>query len=169
MEETSTQEKQADKSHDASHSPKQQLEEVRRQAEEYLNAWKRAAADFENYQKRRAREDQELLRMSKEWTILKLLPSLEALDLALKQVPSSDSHRIWAEGIGKILDSLDAALKEQGVERVKTVGERFNHELHEATEMVPDPQRSGIVVEEVAPGYLVNGRVVRPAKVKVGK
>jgi len=60
-------------------------------------------------------------------------------------------------------------LLEMGVEKIKTVGERFNFELHEAVEMVDGGAESGIITEEVQSGYKLNNKVIRPAKVKVAK
>lgn len=146
-----------------------ELGTYQKKAEEYLDAWKRCAADFENYKKRRAREDQELLTFARELTILKVLPALEALEQALTHAPKDEQYQKWSEGVIKIVQELEKALWELGVEKIKTVGEKFNHQLHEAVEMVEREAESGQIVEEVAAGYKINGKVIRPAKVKVAK
>ena len=148
---------------------KQELEEYKKKSEDYLNSWKRTAADFENYKKRRQKEDQELLVFAKEVTIIKVLPTLEALEQALKQAPQDEKYQEWSKGILKIVKELEKALLELGVEKVKTVGEKFDHSQHEAVEMVESKRPSGEIVAEVAAGYKINGKVIRPAKVKVAK
>lgn len=144
------------------------LEQANKLAEERLNSWKRAAADFENYKKRREKEDAALLGFTKELVIMRLLPVLESLEQALGQAPSDERYKVWKEGIDKVGRQLEEAMAELGVERIKTVGTAFSHELHEAVEMV-EGGKSGEIVEEVAAGYKVNGHVVRPAKVKVAR
>lgn len=144
-----------------------ELEEYQKKAEDYLNSWKRAAADFENYRKRRAKEDQALVAFAKEIAVVRLLPALQALEQALKHAPAGEQHKEWNAGIESILAEMDKAMQDLGVERIKTVGEKYNHELHEAVEMLEGKGEPGAIVEEVAAGYKIDGRVVRPAKVKV--
>lgn len=148
---------------------KQQLEEFRKKSEEYLHAWKRAAADFDNYQKRRVKEDQDLVAFTKELVLLRLLPAIEALEQALSHAPRDEQHQRWSAGVQTTLAQFTAALQELGVEKIKTVGELFHHDLHEAVEMVEEVGRSGQIIEEVAAGYTIHGKVIKPAKVKVAK
>ncbi|MBI4054258.1 MAG: nucleotide exchange factor GrpE, partial [Candidatus Doudnabacteria bacterium] len=131
--------------------------------------WKRAAADFENYKKRRSREDQELLGFAKQMVIFRLLPTFESLEQALTLSPAQDNFEEWKRGIEKVRAGLADALAGLGVERIKTVGEKFNHEFHDAVEMVEEKGKSGEVVAEVSAGYRIDGHVARPAKVKVAR
>ncbi|PIR97536.1 MAG: nucleotide exchange factor GrpE [Candidatus Doudnabacteria bacterium CG10_big_fil_rev_8_21_14_0_10_41_10] len=148
---------------------KKELDEVRKQSDDRLNSWKRSAADFENYKKRRAKEDQELVMFAKEMSVLKLLPTIESLEAALLHAPDVEEHKEWHEGVKKIVKELDKVLKELGVEKIKTVGEKFDHSLHEAVEMKEGEGNSGEIFEEVAAGFKINGKVIRPAKVRVAK
>ena len=148
--------------------PNSELEEYKTKASQYLDSWKRTAADFENYKKRRERETQELLDFAKEVTVVKLLPTLESLEQALRRAPQDEQFQTWSEGTIKIVQQLEKMLLEMGIEKIKAVGEKFNHELHEAVEMM-EGGTSGQVVEEIQPGYKLNGKVIRPAKVKVVK
>lgn len=145
------------------------LNEYKQKAEEYLSAWKRTAADFENYKKRREKEDRELLQFAQEVTVVKMLPTLESLEQALKQAPQNEEFQKWSEGVIKIVQQLEKVLLEMGVEKIKSVGEKFDHNLHEAVEMVESDKESGMIVEEVQSGYKLNNKVIRPAKVKVAK
>ena len=145
-----------------------ELEEYKKKADDYLNSWKRTAADFENYKKRQEREAKELIQFAREVTVVKMLPTLEALEQALRHSPQDDKFKIWSEGVIKIVHQLEKVLLEMGIEKIKSLGEKFNHELHEAVEMV-DGGESGKIIEEVQAGYKLNGKVIRPAKVKVAK
>lgn len=146
-----------------------ELEEFKRKAEDYLNNWKRTAADFENYKKRRDKENQELIQFAQEVTVVKILPTLESLEQALKNAPQDDKFQTWSQGVIKVVQQLEKVLLEMGIEKIKTVGQKFDFQLHEAVEMVEDEGNSGMIVEEVQSGYKLNSKVIRPAKVKVIK
>ncbi|MDP2933772.1 MAG: nucleotide exchange factor GrpE [bacterium] len=153
-----------------SQEPRVEKEEYSKKAEEYLNSWKRCAADFENYKKRRIKEDQELAAYAKQYVVEQLWPSLETLRHALKHAPADEQYRLWSKGMDNAMAQYIKALKELGVEIIATDGEKFDHQVHEAVELVAtEGRKSGEVVEEVAAGYRLNGKVVRAAKVKVAK
>lgn len=140
------------------------LEKLKKQAEEYLAGWQRARADLINYKKRQEKEAIEFKKYVRQEMILELLPILDSFQLALEQAPK-DSQ--WIKGIFQIKNQLEDLLKNRGVEEIKAMGEKFNPELHEAIEKVEGKGKEGQVVEEVQKGYLLNGRVIRPSKVKV--
>jgi molecular chaperone GrpE len=146
-----------------------ELAEYKRKAEEYLNSWKRTAADFENYKKRREKEDQELLQFAQEVTVVKILPTLESLEQALFHSPKDERYQLWSEGVVKIVQQLEKVLLEMGVEKIKSVGEKFDPRFHEAVEHLEADQEAGIIIEEIQSGYKLNDKVIRPSKVKVAK
>ena len=146
-----------------------ELVEFKKKAEDYLNNWKRTAADFENYKKRRDKENQELIQFAQEVTVVKMLPTLESLEQALKNSPQDQQFETWSQGVIKIVQQLEKTLLEMGIEKIKTVGEKFDFQLHEAIEMTTGDGESGTIIEEVQPGYKLNNKVIRPAKVKVAK
>ncbi len=147
----------------------QELEEYKKKAEEYLNSWKRTAADFENYQKRRTKEDRELLQFAQEVTVVKILPTLESLEQAVRHAPADERFQTWSEGVVKIVQQLEKSLLEMGIAKIKSLGEQFDPRLHEAVEQVESDQARGTIVEEIQTGYKLNDKVIRPAKVKVAK
>ncbi len=148
----------------------QELAEYKQKAEDYLNSWKRTAADFENYKKRQERENAELLEFAQEVTVVKMLPTLESLEQALKQAPQDEHFQKWSEGVIKIVQQLEQVLLHMGIEKIKSVGEKFDPELHEAVEQVESGAKlSGTIVEEFQTGYKLNNKVIRPAKVKVAR
>ncbi|MDZ4244022.1 MAG: nucleotide exchange factor GrpE [Candidatus Doudnabacteria bacterium] len=146
-----------------------ELEEYKQKAEDYLNNWKRTAADFENYKKRRDKESQELVRFAQEITVVKMLPTLESLEQALKAAPDDEKFKVWSDGVLKIVQQLEKVLLEMGVEKIKTIGEKFDPSRHEAVESVESEGESGTVVEEIQSGYKLNNKIIRPAKVRVAK
>lgn len=147
---------------------KQEIEEFKKKSDDYLSSWKRTAADFENFKKRQEKESKELVQFAQEVTVVKMLPTLEALEQALKQAPADERFKNWSEGVIKIVQQLEQVLLNMGIEKIKSVGEKFDHSLHEAVEMVEGGE-SGRIVEEIQTGYKLNGKVIRPAKVKVAK
>lgn len=148
---------------------KEELNEFKKKAEDYLNSWKRTAADFENYKKRQEKEARELVQFAQEITVVKILPTLESLENALKHSPADERYKTWSAGVIKIVQQLEKVLMEMGIEKIKTVGEKFDPAVHEAVETVSGQEKSGMIIEEVQSGYKLNDKVIRPAKVKVIK
>ena len=143
---------------------KLEIENSRKQADEYLNGWKRAKADYLNLKKEMEAQNKEI----REWlSKIFLLPMLEIMD-------NFDRAGTLDAGIENIKKQFQDFLKANGVEEMKVVGEKFDPLKHEAVESVeggPPAQagESGRIIEEARRGYLVNGEVLRPAKVKVYK
>lgn len=140
-----------------------ELEEAKKQAEEYLNGWKRAKADYINREKEIAREKEEWAKFANQSLILEILPVYDNLKKAISQIKDRKAEA-WTEGIINIKKQFENILKNLGIEEIKTVGEKFNPELHEA---IAGEQKKGAVAEEVSPGYKMHGKVIKPAKVIV--
>ncbi len=147
-----------------------QLEECQAKCEEYLNGWKRAKADFINYKKEEYERGQELVSYAKASFLESLLPMLDNLRLVQKQMPEELQEDPNVKGLLMIKVQLEDFLKSQGVEAVESLGEMFDPALHEVVQAVDDQDgESGKITEEVERGYTINGRLLRPAKVKVIK
>jgi molecular chaperone GrpE len=145
-----------------------ELEELKIKNEELANNWKRAVADLENYKRRKEQEISGILEMAKEAALMHLMPSLQSLEQVLKYAPNDDKYKNWLDGLKATIMQLEKAMDDLGVIKIKTVGEKFNHGLHEAVE--EDEQvEDGIVAREIQPGFTLNGRLVVAAKVAVGK
>jgi len=137
-----------------------QLEEMKWVAEERTEQLLRCRAELDNTIKRAAREKEALSRYASEKLISKLLPVLDSLDQAAKQV----------EGMDRIRKQLLDVLKTEGLEPIKAQGEKFDPYRHEALMMVEsDEHDEGTVTEEVQRGYALNSRVIRFSKVLVSK
>ena len=135
-------------------------------AQRYLDNWRRAEADFENYKKRVEQERAETARFASTALILNILPVLDDLDRAFKSIPEKLTHLTWTDGIRLIHRKLQATLEAQGVTEIKATGETFDPSIHEAVGQTAG--EDGKIIEEAQRGYMLHGRVIRPAFVIVG-
>lgn len=128
----------------------------------------RHAAEFDNYKKRTAKEREELYAMAVCDTIEKILPVRDNLERAVSAADNSDSEETLSDGVKMILKQLDDVLGAIGVEAIKTVGEEFDPEKHNAV-MHEENENFGenTVSEELMKGYMYKDRVVRHSMVKV--
>src|SRR5437867_3851519 len=110
--------------------------------------WKRTAADFENYKKRKEAESKELFEFAKEMAVLKLMPSLQSLEMVLKFAPDDEKYKDWLSGLKATIMQLEKTMEELGVVKIKTVGEQFDHTKHEAVEEI-EGQESGKIIKEI--------------------
>ena len=137
---------------------------------EYLNGWQRAKADFLNYKKSETERIGEILKFSTEELIFKILPILDNFNLVEKKLPRELKDNEHIKGILQIKKQLKEILKNQGIEEIKTINEKFDPNFHEVIEEVKkEGCEAGIVVEEVRRGYILHNKVIRPAGVKVSK
>ena len=144
------------------------LEKCRKQTEEYLNGWKRAKADYLNLKKEMEAQNKEIREWLSKIFLLPILDIIDSFDKAFSNIPEGFKTEAWVEGIGGIKKQFEDFLKAQGVEAMGVIGEKFDPLKQEAVESV-DGGESGRIIEEVRRGYLINGEVLRPAKVKVYK
>jgi molecular chaperone GrpE len=144
-----------------------QLAEAQEEAKTNLAGWQRSQADFENYKRREEAKQKDLLEFAKEVTIVKLLPTLDALQQGLRHAPAGVDQN-WLKGIEGTLQNLDRVLAEMGVRKIEAVGKPFDPNFHEAVREVAGEQ-DGIVVEDLQTGYEINGKVIRPSQVVISK
>ncbi len=152
----------------AAPSLEEQLAQARAQAQEYLDSWRRAAADLSNYRKRVEREREEVTRLSNAALLGRLLPVIDDLDRAMAALPADLRHLTWVEGVALIGHKLHLILEAEGLRPIEAVGQPFDPERHEAVlreETTSYPE--GQVIAELQRGYELRGRVLRPALVKV--
>jgi molecular chaperone GrpE len=143
------------------------LEELKQQNQELVDQWKRTAADFENYKRRKEAENRELVEYSKEIILSRLLPSLQSLEQVLKFAPNDGKYKDWMQGLQATILQLEKTMEELGLVKIKTLGQKFDPNLHEAVEEQEAHEEA--IVQEVQPGFTLNGKVIIPAKVIVGK
>lgn len=149
---------------------KKKLEETEKLKNEYLAGWQRARADLINYKKDEMERVGGLIQIANESLIFDFLPILDNFDTAEKSIPKNLKEDQTLKGFLQLKKQILDFLKKRGVEEIKTIGEKFNPALHEVVgEIDTDDFETGTVVEEVQKGYKINGRLLRPAKVKVAK
>jgi molecular chaperone GrpE len=139
-------------------------------ADENLDGWQRAQAEFANYKKRMARDQDQLSAEARGRVIKRYLEIIDDLELALRNKPHDGTGADWAKGIDLIYRKLQSFLDSEGLTRIDPLGEPFDANVHEAvTEEHSDEYESGTVIEVLRPGYMLAERVLRPASVKVAK
>jgi molecular chaperone GrpE len=125
-------------------------------------------ADFDNYRKRKEKEEKELLKFASVPLIEKFIEVIDTLEIALDSSRHSRDKGKIEEGIRMVLEQMRSILSEEGVKEIKACGEKFDPNFHEAVEEVScNPE--GIIVEEIKKGYILKDRVIRPSLVKVAK
>lgn len=130
----------------------------------------RQAAEFENYKRRTAKERMELFSTAGKDIMMSLLDVLDDTDRAEKQMQNSDNLEMIKEGNSLVFNKLRNILSQKGLKAMESIGEPFDVEKHEAITEVPvGDDKSGLVVDEVQKGYLLNDKIIRFAKVVVGK
>ena len=146
------------------------LEECERLKNEYLVGWQRSRADLLNYKKEELERVAELIKYANEGIILKILPILDNFEIALKKLPENLKNDENVKGVLQIKNQIQDFLRNQDVEEIKSVGEKFDPNFHEVVEEIEVKDKEpGIIIEEVQKGYSINGRLLRPAKVKISK
>ena len=146
----------------------QELERLKAENAELTDRLLRLAAEFENYKKRSRREMEQFKLMANEALVRELLPVVDNLERALEHLPADARNSALAQGVELVLQELNKVLAAHGLERIEAVGKAFDPELHEAMMQQHDPQADeNTVLSELAPGYLFQGRLLRPAKVVV--
>lgn len=153
--------------------PKKEFDALKSKSDErdgYYDKYLRAHAEFENTRKRLEKDKIDFLKYANERLILEFLPILDNLEIAEKHIKEAKDFKAVQEGVDMIQSQIQKFLKDVGVERIKTAGEKFDPHLHEAIEtMDSGDKEDGIIVEEMKPGYRINGRLLRPASVKIVK
>ncbi len=142
-----------------------EIDNLKQERDEYLNGWKRAKADLINYQKDESKRLRDAMGYGAEIIMRDLILVLDSF--ALAETAGKED-----EGTKAIRNQLSDVLKRQGLERMKvSPGDKFDPNLHESLGEIdsPDGGESGTVAVEIEAGYLLNGKVVRPARVKLAK
>ncbi|PIT88247.1 MAG: nucleotide exchange factor GrpE [Candidatus Magasanikbacteria bacterium CG10_big_fil_rev_8_21_14_0_10_36_32] len=149
-----------------------ELDTAKQERDEYKNNWLRALADYQNLQKETVARRVEWAQMSERQILEEFIPIYEHLKLAIsnKQNKQSAGEDSWTDGIKNVIKQFQSVLKEHGVEEIKTVGEKFNPNLHEAAghETVEGAGEDEIV-KEISGGYKMGDKVIKAAKVIVAK
>jgi len=148
-----------------------ELERLRAELEEQKDKFLRKVAEFDNYKRRNARERIELIQTAGKEVITDMLDVLDDCDRAQKQIENSDDVGEIKQGVMLVFSKLRNMLTARGLKPMETMGKEFDPDLHEAITEIPAPSKEmkGKIVDEVMKGYYLNDKIIRHAKVVVGK
>jgi molecular chaperone GrpE len=150
---------------------REKLKKAETDRTEYLTGWQRAKADLINARKRDEEDKREALKYATERVIVELIPVLESFDMAMSNKDAWEkADKNWRIGVEYIAQQLKKVLEDNGLTEINPIGKPFDILTHEATEheTVADASLAGKVTAVIQKGYSLNGKLIKPPKVKVG-
>ncbi|HEV7639588.1 MAG TPA: nucleotide exchange factor GrpE [Gaiellaceae bacterium] len=162
-----TDEPRTDEQQQVEEAPVDELTSVTKERDEYLDALQRLKAEFDNYRKRVARDQQELAARAHERLVKELVPILDDLERALEAVTQHEEAQL-EEGVRLVHRSLGDLLTREGLTEVDTAG-KFDPHTQEALLSHPSEDEEGSVIQVLQKGYKLGDRVVRPARVVISQ
>ncbi len=147
------------------------MEKLQAELDESKDKYLRKVAEFENFKRRNAKERLELMQTAGRDVITDMLDVLDDCDRAQKQLESSNDIASIKQGILLVFNKLRNTLQARGVKAMETLHQEFNADFHEAITEIPvsSEDQKGKIVDEVMKGYLMNDKIIRHAKVVIGK
>lgn len=148
-----------------------EIAKLKAEVEESKDKYLRLFAEFDNYRKRTNKEKLELRKTAAADTLTALLPVLDDFDRAKKNHDDASSTEEFSEGVMFVYDKVLSFMKKQGLEAIDSTGEAFDVNIHEAITEIPAPteEMKGKIIDTVELGYKLNDKVIRYAKVVIGK
>lgn len=148
----------------------EELDDLKQKADEFSDGWQRERAEFANYRKRIARDEQVNRENIKIDIIRKYLDVHDDIELAIKNMPPDIQNDGWSGGLELIRQKLLNILSGEGIQPIEADGAVFDPDLHEAISHEENGDvESGHVIEVIQKGYMIGDRVIRPARVRVAK
>jgi len=144
----------------------QDLEAATKQIDDLTNTAKRALADLANYRKRVEEEKSQFVRFTTGGVFLEILPIYDSFERAIAQIPEEIKENEWVKGMANIKKQFEQTMERAKITKMKTVGEKFDPNFHEA--VAQGPGEKDKITDELEAGYLLDGQTLRPARVKVG-
>lgn len=141
------------------------------EVQELKDKYIRLLAEFENYKKRTIKEKLDLMKTAAADTMTALLPVLDDFDRAKKNADDDNSTEQFSEGVNLVYNKLYTVLKQKGLEPMDTNGKDFDPDSHESITEIPAPtaELKGKIVDTIEKGYLLKDKIIRYAKVVIGK
>lgn len=149
------------------HEKSEEVEVLEQQITDLTEALQRERADVINVRRRHEEQVAQLKDLIKSRVIEELLPVIDNFERALKHVPKELESNDYIKGVNGVVKQFEKTLEQMGVERIKTLGEHFNPELHEAVGMEDGDGEHEVVSEELQAGYKIGNDIIRHAMVKV--
>jgi len=145
-------------------------DKLQAELDEAKDRYLRLQAEFDNFRKRNAKERNELMQTAGKDVVTSLLVVLDDMDRAAKQMEQNADINAVKEGISLVFNKLRSILQQKGLKKMETTNEPFNADLHEAITEIPAPTEAmkGKIIDVTEPGYYLNDKLIRHAKVVVG-
>jgi molecular chaperone GrpE len=152
-------------------SEESEMERLRGELEEAKDKYLRKVAEFDNFRRRNAKERLDLIQTAGRDVITDMLDVLDDCERAEKQLMTSGDNDAVREGVLLVFNKLRSKLQAKGVRPMETMHQAFNPDLHEAVTEIPasTTELKGKIVDEVLKGYYLNEKIIRHAKVVIGK
>jgi molecular chaperone GrpE len=152
-------------------SAEEKIQQLQKEKDELKDKYLRLAAEFENYKRRSSKERMEIIQTAGKDIILSLLEVLDDCDRAEKQLKTANNIEAVKEGVLLVFNKLRNILQSKGLKAMDSVQADFDVHKHEAVAELPapTPEQKGKVIDEVQKGYYLNDKLIRVAKVVVGK
>ncbi|OGF57244.1 MAG: nucleotide exchange factor GrpE [Candidatus Fraserbacteria bacterium RBG_16_55_9] len=142
---------------------------VEEQLKAYIDRLQRLQADFENYKKRVAREQEEYASWIENRLLLKLLPLYDSCERAIRSYDHNSDKDSFVEGMKRVFAQFNDFLKSHDVQAIAALGQPFDPSLHEALLLVETDEKPSVVLDEFERGYRRGDRLLRPSRVKVSR
>ncbi len=148
-----------------------ELEETKIELAEQKDKFLRLFAEFDNFKKRNVKERLDLMSTAAKSTMVALLPVLDDFDRAKTAAEDDGNTEPFSEGVMLVYQKLHNTLKQKGLAEMTSTGEVFDPELHQALTEIPAPseEMKGKIIDTIEKGYLLSDKIIRHAKVVVGK
>jgi molecular chaperone GrpE len=145
--------------------------ELQAKVNELNDKYLRLYSEFDNFRKRTSKEKMELIQSGGEDVFKSILPVIDDFERAIKSNSETSDVKAVNDGVNLIYHKLKSTLTQKGLEEMKTVGEPFDADIHEAITNIPAPseEMKGKVIDELEKGYTLNGKIIRFAKVVIGQ
>lgn len=148
-----------------------EMKNLKKENEELKDKYLRLFAEFDNFKKRTIKEKLDMMKTASSDIILALLPVLDDFDRAKKNADDENTQEAFSEGVNLVYHKLYSTLKAKGLKPMESTNQPFDPELHEAVTEIPAPteEMKGMVVDTIERGYFLKDKIIRYAKVVVGK
>lgn len=148
----------------------QELSKKASERDEYYDKYLRTLADYDNAKRRMERDVKDFVKYANERIISDLFPILDSFDSAISTIEKHEKEGPFMDGLKMLQKNFHKILEENGLSPISTIGEKFDPIKHEAVMKIKsDKYEDGVVAEELRKGYILNGKVLRPAMVKVAE
>lgn len=148
----------------------QEIKELKKKVDDNLAGWQRAQADYANFKAETEKRQKEVIEYANAAFMSEVLPVYNHFKLACVHIPKDQEDLDWVVGVRFIQKQFQDFLNKYKIAEIKTIGEKFDHNLHEAiAHEEAEGYETDVVFQEIQPGYTLSGKVLMAAKVKVAK